>query len=795
MPEKSNKSVEKMNLDILMGKLKEQGAKKKDSDGKFAALVSSIENLAGVLNRYYGQDGAQPVVLDQAGLTEVRGAYERAWNGCNDFLGNKKVSSGAGLKSRSAVTARIRECVENDFNFLGRVRLQENMTLPELLEQSRNPVIRVEDNNLSRVGANMSSRIPLEIRSENGVRQGFFTEGSELNVKKSYQQVLENLENSQRNESEAARSAASRLRNYMKQKSGFSVYDSDDLRDALMKINGYDGGKGVKREWVITQGAEGLFKIPYLEDMTKQAGITAEELSDPEVAGVAFDFVDKLSKDMNRVNVLRFNGGIRDGSQISDRNVGMSVMARLLGTEGVLAHSEKVTLLQNGAAKTGVFMEKAEGSDCRRLKKGDPLLACTTADSFETEGLKKDLADIQVLDYICGNTDRHPGNLFYKTGIVDGKTKVVGVVGIDNDNSFGVLQPDDIVEGLHVHRPEHMLVMRKETADRVKSLTKPMLEVSLRHLDLTKAQIDAAWERTEYLQREIVKGEKYFADKPLTADSREKVVPGYIRQVEDADWDKISFTGDLRNKSMGEGEDAKRIESQFDYAEQARSEISWAARKINRSGREANTDEPEIRYAKASSGKAFGSWKEQRPSYTVAEAGAQVSKMKEMLKGLKDADHFWLVNSGEFKDMKDSISDFVDTGNKMIKGKEDGEKLTARQSKKLYELSKKIEKASRFYVEQKDETQYWGHGQKRYALAKQIVENASECQRKYEYKQISAQHEENLKKQQEIRKRQETVFKNVAEEFKPEKKPQVIKKSKDDSAVQRNVKKAQEFTK
>ena len=46
---------------------------------------------------------------------------------------------------------------------------------------------------------------------------------------------------------------------------------------------------------------------------------------------------------------------------------------------------------------------------------------------------QKDLSDLQVIDYLCGQTDRHAGNYYVK---MDGNN-MVGLTGIDNDLSFG----------------------------------------------------------------------------------------------------------------------------------------------------------------------------------------------------------------------------------------------------------------------------------------------------------------------------------------------------------------------
>jgi hypothetical protein len=48
------------------------------------------------------------------------------------------------------------------------------------------------------------------------------------------------------------------------------------------------------------------------------------------------------------------------------------------------------------------------------------------------------MADLQVLDFLCGNVDRHMYNRLYKFSHNEqGEVVLDGVVGIDNDNAFG----------------------------------------------------------------------------------------------------------------------------------------------------------------------------------------------------------------------------------------------------------------------------------------------------------------------------------------------------------------------
>jgi len=50
--------------------------------------------------------------------------------------------------------------------------------------------------------------------------------------------------------------------------------------------------------------------------------------------------------------------------------------------------------------------------------------------------IQKELSDLQLLDNILGHADRHAGNFIFETASAD-STQVIGVKGIDNDDTFG----------------------------------------------------------------------------------------------------------------------------------------------------------------------------------------------------------------------------------------------------------------------------------------------------------------------------------------------------------------------
>jgi hypothetical protein len=191
----------------------------------------------------------------------------------------------------------------------------------------------------------------------------------------------------------------------------------------------------------------------------------------------------------------------------------------------MIAKAIPMVVVSGGRVLKGTYMEQAEGSDFSNLKSGDNLFDFDIEESPYNKKLFCDLADMQVLDYICGNVDRHKGNMLYKTEKdKDGKVKMTGIVGIDNDASF---PEKDIADWEFVHhldrkpphaariyRPQNFRYVTRKTAEMVNHMTRAQLETILKGHNLSKKSIDLAWERTLNVKK-VINEKKYhitFAD-------------------------------------------------------------------------------------------------------------------------------------------------------------------------------------------------------------------------------------------------------------------------------------------
>ena len=271
-------------------------------------------------------------------------------------------------------------------------------------------------------------------------------------------------------------------------------------------------------------------------------------IDSPEIFMSFIDLIEDTAKTINTCSVKK-SVGIRTEAKVDKRNSAMSMVAGLIGCDKLIAKSVNMQIKDPSTGKivSGTFMENAEGFDISNtdpsvMKKFNEL----SPNKLESIlSLKKDIANLQVLDWICGNPDRHVANMFYK---FDENGNLVGIQGIDNDSCFGKNNHSAIMNGIFL---ENMSVIPKETADKILKLDKESLKTMLYGYDLSTAEVNNALNRVNELQDKIIRDAEYFRDKPFGY-----VEDGRIRIMSDDELGKTSFFMDMM---MGDIKDKEKI--------------------------------------------------------------------------------------------------------------------------------------------------------------------------------------------------------------------------------------------
>ena len=462
-------------------------ATKNESLGKYEKMLESLNQLAEITEEYYwkNEEGKMPA-LKKEDITKIHHAYKEVLKNCNRML----TIPDNQLKGVNELVNELSMLLSLDEAALDVVSPDKNMTLTEILENGRAVTVDIGNQSVSTTGNQMSSRIPLHIEgSDNVIKKGFFT-------KNSFADPLVNRD---------------RILAEFRQK----YPDMSEIFDHIETCDRQTFGNAVMGR------AEGSIQNKSDPNVAKNIAykVWKNSLNMVNVPGTVADKYETHPQYPKMMMELTYEMEKQQGlyityieeelylhtdadANIDKRNAAMSAVTSLVGKPNLLAKSETMILMQNGKAVSGTFMENAEGSDIFNMKGDDELLAYRKVYGPYNRDLYRDLANLQVLDYICGNVDRHEGNMLYKTTRENGKLKINGLVGIDNDASFPErdfyeqeFQFHD-EEYPHIFKPENFRYVNRETADIIRNMNRAQLESVLRGHNISKEAIDRAWNRT-----------------------------------------------------------------------------------------------------------------------------------------------------------------------------------------------------------------------------------------------------------------------------------------------------------
>lgn len=408
---------------------------------------------------------------------------------------------GEGENETVDLTNRLQDMLSRDYDVLGAYDGEPPRSLPEIQEAGRSLTIDLRDRKLGAVGNISSSRLPMTVVDSSGnKRTGFFTKASRANVTGLFKTVLEQ-----------AKSCCS--------KAGKDEMDLlfNKLRRAVRGQRRADGGKVRSTdpdELIVSTFAfmlhnyakdlyqlEGSVEVDFTEsemkNFLKKCHVNTKLLSGDAIAVLTEGF-NKLSNDM----ALQIRGQrlmLEDGARLDNRNSAMSAVASLLGVPKLIARADPMKFIQkDGSVLEGTFMDFADGHD---LFESPALMAGVARNPFQSEAarrkLNRQIADLQVLDFLCLNEDRHPGNLMYQVDKITGM--ITGIQGFDNDSSFARRMP-------MAGEAECLKVVSEDMAKTLERLTPNMLRFALRGHNLTNREIDMAVRRLDILKEKIKEG-------------------------------------------------------------------------------------------------------------------------------------------------------------------------------------------------------------------------------------------------------------------------------------------------
>lgn len=487
----------------------------------FAALAEALGALQQKTDELYRLENNEYIPMQRTDYDEIMGLYRNALTACDHYL-----IGGAALPE-DAPAREVRALLGKDIALLNGLSFtsgEKMLSLPEAVEKARGYTVDLTGMDLKTKGGAQSTRVALEVLSESGrAMKGFFTETGVMDpVKqygaafKDYYQKLSAIKTNPTNGIGGMRAAMQLAQALALDLDG--VINDSEVRAAMQNARSLtkkdrQGNLGIDRNAVTDELFDAL-------DDAQQA--------DPYLYA-------ELMRTLHGIDIQRSlmgrELGLGVGSNIERRNMGMSIVANLLGRPELVAASVPMTVVNGKEKKTGIFMESAQGMEMGAIPFDHPFKEKTVTDAVSPEGLES-LASLQILDYICMNIDRHRGNMFFR---FNEQGQLKSVQGIDNDTSFGVREVASNRKSAVLAALDDLMVIPESLARTLNGLTKEMLQTGLRGV-LEAAEIDAAWQRVENIQARIELGRTLpEQDRP----GKLHLESGKLRTVTDAEWAEL----------------------------------------------------------------------------------------------------------------------------------------------------------------------------------------------------------------------------------------------------------------
>ena len=438
----------------------------------------------------------------------------------------KKVSLTSGAPG---VVRKLQGIISNDAYTIAQYDPSMELSLPQLLEMSRTKTLLLNKGEMETLGGNQNSRIPLTIENAEGKKyRGVFTKATyskvgEL-VQGAVQEVVDQAETEE--EKQVLGGLKEKMKDYFKATyPKLANIDENRMLISLIELHTSTNARGNRRMFNTRQ-------------LLSNLGIKDGIISDETISILGRKMLSVYDRTNERINAMDLK--VADGARIDSRSSAMSAVSDLLGVPKVLARATNMRFMDGqGRIQEGTVMDFSKHLDLNDKLETYKQVSDHPFDGPESYKALKQMADLQALDYICGNVDRHGGNLMYE---VNENGEIIGVQGIDNDSSFGNFAPGKE----HYNRlpgTEEMNCMTKSMANTILKMDPAMLKFTLRGRNLSEKELDFAVKRLKDLKKAIQAGNEHYKNHPKVDENTENPIDkGFIRVLSDDEFKHLKMS-------------------------------------------------------------------------------------------------------------------------------------------------------------------------------------------------------------------------------------------------------------
>ena len=486
---------------------------------QYLAVCTALKELVEI-SKSLGKTGTQMSPQDYQNLKQK---YESLQEQCRTYLAQGNEFSEFEEK-RKGVIEDISLVLTRDMKVLNACDPEKPGTLSEIIGKSRSHTVFLKQSDIQTVGGAMSKRIPL--KTPDGKR-GFFTPMTTYNQDKEWNAQIDKYKEKFKGKpwfTGACRQRLEQLKTDPALQELFCQCCPCTTYDEYIDLCGDE--ERAENKVIMVACALGLGR--------RASDVRALFEMNKSLRQNIIDFIDDMASMVNYRGIMT-SAGIKKDADLSVRNCAMTDMAQLLGCGDLLANTTRMNVVIDGKSVEGVFMETVDGTDLNRIKVDDPILYARK-DSFENADALRKVTDLQVLDFICGNIDRHACNMIYQFEKISPKKVIFkGIKGIDNDCSFGTpaIEPGKRIQSMV--NPEDMQFITESMRYTLETITEDNIHLKLANDKLSKDEIEAAWKRVQAVKEAADAGliqtipdnyweEHKLADTDITKDN-------YLRRI------------------------------------------------------------------------------------------------------------------------------------------------------------------------------------------------------------------------------------------------------------------------
>lgn len=631
--------------------------------------IASLKNLMDTTEPYFIPAGRNmyPLVTADDKKVILQG-YGKALESTKQLLGELLAGEQKEYGELQSIVEKTREFMETDILTMEDLVVDGKTSLPDAIYNGRGQkVVLPQGVELNTLGGQLSSRIAMTYTDADGVEhQGFFTKNYTYNAREQFNKEAEKI-GEKYPELKGYFDALTRLE-LAPNENLQTVYNFSDQLAVTPEQYGFEKG-------------------------------TFDEYLNHEQFEEACQELEIATNNLNTLIDLEVQNGISMGGMVPSRNTALSRMAALLGVPKLVAGSREMTFVQDKVEYKGHFMDTADGVDLSGVREGDPMTMYGEEVYDNGEGLRK-MAELQVLDYICGNTDRHLQNYMYNFDTTDPEhPKFTGPVGIDNDLSFGAYVPDpDQKPGVNGVCLNSINAVSKSMADTILALQPEMIKLTLRDMGISDREMDACVARLNQVKERIQEG--------LAREwsSEIEIQQGTLHVIKDEDFDRLK----LENLAA-QTNDAFQF-NRFNYLKKVTQTARANAVKNATSDLQKEAETRDVPRDVSQKEKEFFARTERVDVFNKATFEAYSKQFKDVFDRLSETEGFFHGSKQQYKAMKHALENLIQAGGE--------EPDTAHYQT----LLNNMREAVNGYIEYKKNDLGSSTSQKRFALANELKE-------------------------------------------------------------------------